>query len=208
MHLQDLGAQPLLVPEPPGHPADLPDSRQEAEHVTVPLPQGAPHHGRDVLREHRIDPHAVRRPHGPLRRRPYHVHGMGRAVRGDDGRAGAPHAANPVDRARRRTLRAARRAPARPGASPCGRRDGESVIGRPRNATGRRVARRRGRAGTGPAEQGADQPSASVVAEAATSHNSGRGVARTSSRNAAAVSASRCRSWHSSSITTATPASS
>ncbi|AGS68905.1 hypothetical protein B446_10410 [Streptomyces collinus Tu 365] len=38
------------------------------------------------------------------------------------------------------------------------------------------------------------QPSASVVADAATSRSSGRSVCRTSHRNAATVSASRCRS--------------
>ncbi len=51
-------------------------------------------------------------------------------------------------------------------------------------------------------------PCASVVAEAATSRSSGRSVPRTSSRKAAAVSASRCRSWHSSSTTASIPGSS
>ena len=61
---------------------------------------------------------------------------------------------------------------------------------------------------TGASPSSRAQPAASVVADAATSRRSGRIVPRTSRRNAAAVSASRWRSWHSSMITTSTPASS
>ncbi len=83
--------------------------------------------------------------------------------------------------------------------SPAGTRRRRSGTARPRRD------RRHRRAA---AEAARPAARASAVAEVASSARSGRSAARTSTRKASARSVSRCRSWHSSSITAATPASS
>lgn len=66
VQLQHVGVQ---VGQLPGHPGDLADPGQEAQHIAPGhLGQRPPHRRRHMAEERRIDPHPVRRPY-PARRR-------------------------------------------------------------------------------------------------------------------------------------------
>ncbi|MGY3683459.1 hypothetical protein ACVWXU_007082 [Streptomyces sp. TE33382] len=59
-----------------GHPADLTDAGQEAQHISLPLGERPAHHRGHMRQQRRIDPHPVGRADRTRRRRPHHVHRM------------------------------------------------------------------------------------------------------------------------------------
>lgn len=71
VHLEHLCVDPG---ELPGHPRDLPDTGQEAEHVPLPFREGPPYGRRHMRQQRRIHAHPVRRLHRPGGRRPDDLH--------------------------------------------------------------------------------------------------------------------------------------